>query len=267
MLDHVKPYTRKVRRLSPSKPGTDKSAVRAAEQEPGPSLARKLGAEALGTFILTFVAAGADVVDALSEHQIGHDARYVAPGLVVIALIYALSGISGAHLNPAVTLAFVARRCFPAGRALLYWLVQLTGALAAAALLSAFFGSAIAAGVTHPGAMISPGGGAAWEAALTFVLVVVVLGTAEEKPIVGKNAAIAVGFTVAACGLFSSPISGASMNPARSLGPMIASGSLENWWVYLAGPFAGALVAAAAVWLVHGPPKSSERATAKGEGG
>lgn len=243
------------------------SAVTDADEPREATLSRRLGAEALGTFILTFVAAGADVVEATSEHQIGHDARYLAPGLVVIALIYALSGISGAHINPAVTLAFVVRRCFPVGRALLYWLVQLLGALAAAALLGAFFGPGIAAAVNHPGPMVAAGGAAVWEAALTFILVVVILGTAQEKPIVGKNAALAVGFTVAACGLFSSPVSGASMNPARSLGPMIASGSLENWWVYVAGPFAGALLAAAVVRLVHGPPKSSEQAAAQGEKG
>lgn len=230
-----------------------------------PPLASRLLAEMTGTFVLTFVAAGGDVIDAVSGHEIGHVARYLAPGLTVLALIYAMSGISGAHINPAVTLAFLVRRSFPVGRALLYWLVQVAGAVAAALLLRVFFAGEISHGITRPGPGISALFAAGWECVLTVILVLVILGTSEQEAVVGKNAAIAVGFTVALCGLFSSPISGASMNPARSLGPAIATLDFSSSWVYVLGPIVGACLAAGLVHLIYGPPTRSEREAAHGK--
>ncbi|GAC1304920.1 MAG: aquaporin [Vulcanimicrobiaceae bacterium] len=220
-----------------------------------------LGAECLGTFLLTFVGAGADVIDAVSSASIGHVGRYLAPGLVVTGMIYSLSAISGAHINPAVTIAFALRGTFPPGRVMPYIVAQCTGAVGAALLLRAFFGAAIAHGVTR-----SALGGAqsivAWEAALTLLLVFVILSTTEEKATVGKNAAIAVGFTVAACGLFSSPMTGASMNPARSFGPAVVAGDVRSLWAYAAGPVAGAALAVVLVRLLHGSAPMKDRAGA-----
>jgi aquaporin Z len=232
--------------------------------EHAPSLLSKFTAEAAGTFVLTLVAAGADVLDAVTGGMIGHPARYLAPGLVLIALIFAFSGISGAHFNPAVTLAFVARGVFPLRRAVAYVTLQLAGAVLAGCALAAVFGSAASHGATRMALPLSPVAGFATEAVLTAILVTIILGTSEEKAVVGKNAALAVGFTVAACGLFASPISGASMNPARSLGPMLASLTFTDWWIYLAGPCVGALCAVSLVQLVYGPPSREERDAAHG---
>jgi aquaporin Z len=237
----------------------------AAQLRPKPSEAQRLGAEFVGTFFLTLVAAGADVIDYTSGGQIGHTARYLASGCLVTAMIWTLSAVSGAHINPAVTFAFVLRRCFPLGRAAGYWAVQFVGAIAAAATLRTFFNDAVAKGATQPGPGVTPLAAASWEGLLTLLLVLVILGTAEEEAVVGKNAALAVGLTVALCGLFSSPISGASMNPARSFGPQLVSGHLEFAWVYFVGPFAGATLAAAVAFLVHGPPRLSEREAAHGK--
>jgi len=237
--------------------------------EPGaiqkPSEFQRAAAEFAGTFFLTLVAAGADIFDLSSRTPIGHTSRYLAPGLLVTAMIWSISGISGAHINPAITFAFVLRRCFPLPRAVVYWVAQFAGAITAAALLRAFFGSNVRLGATHPGDGFTPLAAMLWEALLTLILVFVILGTAQEAAVVGKNVALAVGLTVALCGLFSSPISGASMNPARSFGPQLISGWLSFWWVYFAGPLIGAGLASAIVYLVHGPARESERIAAHGK--
>ena len=225
---------------------------------------RRLAAEAFGTFVLTLVAAGADVADAASGGGIGHTARYLAPGLVLVALIFSLSGISGAHLNPAVTLAFVARRAFPLRRAPAYVACQIAGAIGAGLVLRLAFGAVAARGATHVGLSLPPLAGAFAEAICTAVLVFVILATSEERAVVGKNAALAVGFTVAAIGLFESPVSGASMNPARSLGPAIATASFGEWWVYVAGPFAGAAVGVVLIRAILGSATAREREAAHG---
>ncbi|MEA2785242.1 MAG: aquaporin [Candidatus Eremiobacteraeota bacterium] len=230
-----------------------------------PALAQCLAAEATGTFVLTLVAAGADVLDAATQGGIGHPARYLAPGLVLIALIFSLSGISGAHINPAVTFAFVVRGVFPISRAFAYWGTQFAGAAAAGAALLVLFGPLARHGVSRMTLPLAPAAGAASEALLTAILVLVILGTSEQKAVVGKNAALAVGFTVAALGLFASPVSGASMNPARSLGPAVATLSFENWWLYLAGPIAGALIGCGIVNAIYGAPTSDEQEAAAGQ--
>jgi len=234
-------------------------------QQVVPSISCRLTAEVVGTFILTLVSAGADVVGAAATGGVIHPARYLGPGLILVALIFSFSGISGAHINPAVTLAFIARGVFPLKRALAYWLSQFAGAIVAGLALVAIFGTAARHGATHVGLGLSQFAGLASEAVLTAILALVILGTSEEEAVVGKNAAIAVGFTVAACGLFAGPISGASMNPARSLGPAIASLTFVDWWIYLVGPVIGALIGAAVVQLIYGGPTSGEHEAAHGK--
>jgi len=229
-----------------------------------PTNAQRFGAEIIGTFFLTFVAAGADVLDHVGG-GIGHTARYLAPGLVVAAMIWSLSGISGAHLNPAVTLTFVLRGSFPPKLAGLYVVAQFAGAVAAAATVALAFGSLIDEGVTQPGTGVTPLAAVAWEGLLTALLVFVILATAEEEAVVGKNAALAVGLTVALCGLFSSHMTGASMNPARSFGPALVSGDWRYAWVYIVGPLVGGAVAAALIRPLFGPPGRSGFKAARGK--
>ena len=230
-----------------------------------PSEAQRLLAEFAGTFLLTFVAAGADVLEALTNGGIGHVARYVAPALLVMAMIYTIGGISGAHINPAVTLAFFARRCFPASRIAGYLLAQFLGAICAAALLRALFGLAIERGITKPSAGFGDVQALVMETVLTFVLVYTILATSREKAVVGKNSGLAVAGVIALCGLAFSPVSGASMNPARSLGPMIVGGHLDFSWIYVVGPVLGSLAAAGFVGVLHGAPSFDEKQS--GEGG
>lgn len=156
-----------------------------------PSEGQRIGAELLGTALLTFVAAGADIVEFVTGGAIGHAARYVAPALVVTAMIWSLSGISGAHINPAVTLAFVARRSFPGRRIVPYLAAQFAGAAVAALALRAIFGAAVEHGITKP-AGFAPWQAFAIETILTFILVFTILATSEEKAVVGKNGALAV---------------------------------------------------------------------------
>ena len=234
-------------------------------EQPRPSEFQRLGAELVGTYFLTFVAAGADIVDYSTGGEVGHVARYLAPGLVIAGLIWSLSAISGAQMNPAVTFTFVLRRCFPIARACGYIAAQLFGAVAAAATLQRFFGAAVAAGVTHPGPGIATAAALWWEAILTTLLLLVILGTAEQPAVVGKNAALAVGIVVAACGLFSSPITGASMNPARSFGPQLLSANFDGMWIYVVGSLLGGAIAAAIIQFLVGSPKYSERDAAHGK--
>jgi len=225
---------------------------------------RRLLAETGGTFLLVLVAAGGGVVNAASHGQVGRAAAVTAPGIMVLALIYTIGEASGAHLNPAVTVAFAARGHFPWRRVPGYLLGQVTGAVLAAGLLRALFGSAERAGVTVPGRGFSAGTALVMEIVLTFGLVTVILGTASGARNVGHNAAIAVGGYVALAGLWASPVSGASMNPARSLGPALASGELGSVWVYLAGPLIGALVAVGLAWALRGRPSPVADLAAQG---
>lgn len=243
----------------------DDAATREHDRREDPSEATRALAEFIGTFLLVFVAAGADVIHALTAGEITQTSRYLAPGFLIAALIWSMSGVSGAHFNPAVTFAFLMRRTFPLARALLYWVAQLAGALSAATVLRLFFGALIARGASHPGPGISPAAAATWEGLLTFILLLVILGTGENEAVVGKNAALAVGLTVALTGLFSGPISGASMNPARSLGPQLVAGHTADMWIYVVGPLAGALVAVGLGAVLFGAPKASEVEMARGK--
>jgi aquaporin Z len=226
---------------------------------------RRLFSELLGTFLLVVVAAGAPVVDAVSHGEVPIDAQVVAPGLMVMAIIYFMGMVSGAHLNPAVTLSFAARGNFPWSRVPGYILAQLIGAIAASLLLRALFGTVGHLGATLPGPGISSGTALVVEALLTLGLVSVILGTASGARNVGANAALAVGGYIALAGLWAAPISGASMNPARSFGPELLAGDWRSWWAYLAGPIAGGLLAVGIAWILRGPPSLAADVAAQGE--
>ncbi len=224
--------------------------------------ARRLLAELLGTFALTVVAAGGPVMAAATATPANVPALVVAPALLVMAMIYSLGNLSGAHFNPVVTLAFSLRRDFPWKRAPGYWAAQLIGAVLAAALLRALFGTAGNLGATlpHHGLVTA----AVMEALLTFLLLTVILATATNHKLVGHNAALAVAGVIALDGLFAAPISGASMNPARSFGPALLGGRMDTFWIYLAGPIAGTVVAVLMAWLLRGGTTADARDTAQG---
>lgn len=224
--------------------------------------ARALFAELIGTFLLTFIGAGAIMIDAASGHQLGYIPRVVSPGLLVMTMIYTLGDVSGAHINPAVTLAFALRGAFAWWRVPGYWIAQLIGALLAPLVLQALVGPVADLGATLPKMGAFPAFG--MEVILTFILVSVIIGTATESKLVGPNAGIAVGAAIALCGLVGDPLSGASMNPARSLGPILLVGKLDAAWIYIAGPVLGALVAVVVSWLMHGPPNPHEKKAATG---
>jgi aquaporin Z len=232
----------------------------------------RLAAEILGAFALVFVAAGADAAAQVSGGEVSDAARAVAPALIVAAMIYAIGDVSGAHLNPGVTLAFTLRRLFSPALVPVYWVGQLGGAILGAAAVEALFGGAVAASVSRPHVFLEHGSvpsTIAIEALLTGLLVMVVLGTAERHRVVGPNAAIAVGATIACCGLIAVPIEGASMNPARSIGPALITGELKDVWPYVVGPALGSLAAALASHVLHGRSErdAASREAAQGERG
>jgi aquaporin Z len=217
-------------------------------------LAKRLLAEAFGTMALVFVAVGGDAAGVVTGGEVGVAARAVAPALMVAALIYAIGDVSGAHFNPVVTAAFAVKRLFPVALAPVYWLAQAVGAIAGALIVRGLLADAVEAGVSTP--HISSASALGFEAVLTLLLVTVILGTADRHRIVGTEAALAVGATIALCGLIALPLEGASMNPARSLGPAIVTGRFGDLWIYLVGPFLGAAVALAINAMLHG---SSDR--------
>ena len=208
------------------------------------TLPRRLVAEALGTFCLVFAGTGAVVVDAVAGGPIGHAGVATAFGLVVAAMVFALGHISGAHLNPAVTAAFALGRHFPAREVPAYWAAQVAGAVLASLSLRALFGVVGDLGATRV-AHVGPSGALVLEAGLTAVLVVVILAVATDARAQGSLAAIAIGATIALEALVFGPVTGASMNPARSLGPALAAWQGGDLWLYLAGPLLGALAGTA----------------------
>ncbi|MFN2469975.1 MAG: MIP family channel protein [Gaiellaceae bacterium] len=215
------------------------------------ALARSLVGEALGTFALVFAGAGAVMVEAETQ-ALGHVGVAISFGLVIMVMVYALGHISGAHFNPAVSFAFALTRHFPWPRVGAYWAAQLTGALAAAALLRGSLGNVADVGATLPAG--SQGQSFLWEIVLTFFLMFMIMAVATDTRAVGEAAAIAIGATVALDAMFGGPVSGASMNPARSLGPALVSGELHALWLYLLAPLVGAAVGALAYQLVRGEP-------------
>jgi aquaporin NIP len=212
-------------------------------------LARRLVAEALGTFALVFAGCGAIMVDS-KTHQLGHVGIAIAFGLVIMVMIYAVGHISGAHLNGAVTLAFALTRHFPWTRAAAYWAAQLTGAIAAAALLRASLGDIAHLGATRPSG--SDAQSFLWEVVMTAFLMSVIMAVATDTRAAGEAAAIAVGGIVGLDALFGGPISGASLNPMRSAGPAIVSGDLNSLWIYLVAPPIGAAAGALVYQFIRG---------------
>jgi MIP family channel proteins len=174
-----------------------------------------------------------------------------------MAMIYAVGHVSGAHLNPAVSLAFAVTRHFPWTRLVAYWAAQLAGALLAAALLRASLGSDAHLGATLPSG--SQGQSFVWELVLTFFLMFVIMAVATDTRAVGEAAAIAIGGTVGLDAMFGGPVSGASMNPARSLGPAFVSGDLHALWLYVVAPAVGATVGALAYQVVRKESPESRR--------
>ncbi|HMH41382.1 MAG TPA: aquaporin [Gaiellaceae bacterium] len=214
---------------------------------------RRLFSELLGTFFLVLVGAGGAVVNASSHGAISRSTAVAAPGLMVMAIILFMGAVSGAHLNPAVTLGFWLRGDFPGRRVPGYIIVQLLGSTLACLFLWAVLGKLGRLGATEPGAGISDWKAMLFELILTVGLLSTILGTASRAQNVGALSAVAVGGYIILAGFWSSPISGASMNPARSFGPDLALGDFSNYWVYLAGPIAGALIAVAFAWVLRGP--------------
>jgi aquaporin NIP len=212
---------------------------------------RALVAEAIGTFALVFAGCGAIMVEA-KTHALGHVGVAITFGLVIMFGIYAVGHISGAHFNPSVTFAFALSRHFPWTRALGYWVAQLIGAIAAAAVLRGSLGNIATVGATLPSG--SQGQSFLWELVLTFFLMFVIMAVATDTRAVGEAAAIAVGGTVGLDAMFGGPISGASMNPARSIGPALVSGNLHALWLYIVAPICGASLAALAYQFVRGEP-------------
>ncbi len=226
---------------------------------------KRVFAEIVGTFGLVLVAAGVPALAGAVGMPHSAVAAAVAPGLVVMALIYALAEVSGAHFNPAVTVAFALRGAFPWKRVPAYVLGQLVGAIAAAGLL-AVFGPVPAAAATLPGAHVSALAAVLMEATLTAMLIIVILGTASNAKIVGHNAAIAVGALIAVAGLVGGPVTGGSMNPARSFGIDVVRLHFASSWIYIVGPLLGAFVAVAVARVLRGPTGPGEVAAAGGEG-
>jgi aquaporin NIP len=189
-------------------------------------------------------------MDDAKTHQLGHVGVALTFGLVIMVMIYAVGHISGAHFNAAVTFAFVLSRHFPWRRALGYWAAQLLGALAAAAILRGSLGDVAHVGATLPSG--SQGQSFLWELVLSFFLMFVIMAVATDTRAVGEAAAIAIGGTIALDAMFGGPISGASMNPIRSLGPALVSGDLHALWLYIAAPLLGTSLGALVYQLIRG---------------
>jgi MIP family channel proteins len=216
-----------------------------------PDRARRAFAEALAAFALVFAGCGAIVADARYGGALGTVGVGLVFGLVIMVMVYATGHLSGAHINPAVTVAFTLTRHFPARDAAAYVTAQLAGASAAALLLLAAWPAEpahLGATVPHVGA----GTALLYEAVLTAILMFVIMAVATDTRAVGAAAAIAIGGAVALDALFGGPVTGASMNPARSFGPALASGEWHDLWIYVLGPLGGAALGALAYQVVRG---------------
>jgi MIP family channel proteins len=218
----------------------------------GGDIARRAGAELVGTFCLVFAGCGAIIANTLANGAVTHVGISLVFGLIIAAMIYACGHLSGAHFNPAVTLAFTLTRHFPTKLLPVYWFAQLAGALLGAAALLVLYGNTARLGATVPA-------GPAWqslvlEIVLTFILMFVIMAVATDTRAAGQAAALAIGGTVGLDALFGGPVSGASMNPARSLGPALVAGGAPDQWVYIVGPMVGAIAGAFVYQLLRGSP-------------
>jgi aquaporin NIP len=218
---------------------------------PKPSLARRCFAEAITTFALVFAGCGAIVLDSERGGSLGATGIAAAFGLVIMAMIYATGHLSGAHINPAVSVAFAATRHFPVREAAVYIPAQLAGAVGGALLLRlVWHGTPADLGATVPS--VGAGSAVVYEAVMTGFLMFVIMAVATDTRAIGAAAAIAIGGSVALDSLFGGGATGASMNPARSFGPALVATQWQDFWVYLAGPLIGALAGAFAYQLARG---------------
>jgi aquaporin Z len=213
---------------------------------------RRLFAEVLGTFFLVLVAAGGGMVNAMYQGGNGPIAAVAAPGLMVMAIILFMGKVSGAHLNPVVSIAFAARGDFPWRRVPGYIIAQVIGSTIACLFLWSLFGRVGMFGATEPAFNIGDTQAFLIEMVLTLGLVSTILGTASEAQNVGPLSAIAVGGYIILAGLWAGPISGASMNPARSFGPDLMLLNFAHYWVYVIGPLLGGLIAVGFAYILRG---------------
>ena len=213
---------------------------------------RRLFSEVMGTFLLVLVAAGGGMMNAAFDGAIGRTAAVVAPGLMVMAMILFMGKVSGAHFNPAVSIAFALRGDFPWRRVPGYVLAQLIGALLAALFLQGVINVSASNGSNYPAAGTTDFAAFLMEMVLTFGLVSVILGTASGAQNIGIIGALGVGGYIALAGLWASPLSGASMNPIRTLGPDLVANNYHAYWVYLSGPLLGAGLAVLAAFILRG---------------
>jgi aquaporin NIP len=226
----------------------------------GVGLWRRSAAEGFAAFALVFAGCSAIVTNARYEGALGAVGVSLVFGLIIMAMVYATGHLSGAHINPAVIVAFTLTRHFAVRDAAAYIAAQLTGALAGALLLLAVWPDQPAQlGATVPS--IGAGSAFVYELVLTVLLMFVIMAVATDTRAVGAAAAIAIGGTVGLDALFGGPVTGASMNPARSFGPALAAGEWTDFWVYLAGPLVGAALGAFAYQLVRGAPAHSTPAS------
>jgi aquaporin Z len=213
---------------------------------------RRLFSELLGTFFLVLVAAGGGMMSQAFPNTISRSAAVVAPGLMVLGVILFMGKVFGAHLNPAVSIAFSLRGDFPWRRVPAYVLVQLAGAALAALFLKAVVNVSARYGSNYPASGYSAWDAFLMETVLTLGLVSVILGTASGAQNLGIMGAFGVGAYIALAGLWGSPISGTSMNPARTFGPDLVGGDFSDYWVYIAGPMAGAVLAVGVAFVLRG---------------
>ena len=217
-----------------------------------PGLLRRSCAEGFAAFALVFAGCGAIITDATRDGALGTTGVAAVFGLIVMVMIYATGHLSGAHINPAVTIAFTLTRHFPIRDAVAYIAAQLSGATAGALLLLAAWSDKPAAlGATVPS--VQAGTALVYEIVLTALLMFVIIAVATDTRAVGAAAAIAIGGTVALDALFGGPLTGGSMNPARSFGPALAAGEWTDFWIYVLGPVAGAALGAGAYQLIRTP--------------
>lgn len=220
---------------------------------------QKYYAEIFGTFILLFSGAGAIVTNQVSGGTVTHVGIALVFGMVVTSVIYAIGEISGAHINPAVTIAFWVARRFPGKEVVPYIICQVIGAMAACLLLKLTFPGLTNYGMTLPAG--SDMQSLILELVLTWMLMFVVLCVSTGAKETGILAGVAIGSVIALEAMFAGPICGASMNPARSLAPALVSGNLNSLWLYFVGPITGAILAVPSLWLVRNNRQASADAT------